>query len=614
MSAWRQGKVLSVLLAALALAVAGGCAAQAPSLALAQEAVRLNNFVTELVNTQCALKAGRPIEFRFENPRRGWIFVAVSGNPPQNGVLVTLDPATGGAPTRLSSEAGGAPLEMMRLLPPGEHSVSLRSEAAASISLIVRTIPELHFASFQYDPHVTSYGPYDWKYLSRHVLRNVNCIIGQGDAAERPLAEEWRKQGKKWLAQCNFPGITESPAGALTAEEISRSWLKLPGYADPAFDGVIADEIGANFPAAQIDAYTNAIRLISENEAHKGQVFYPYCYDVMTRNEAGKRFVETVTGAGGQIAWERYVNETPTEEEAQKAIEKSLKQDLLKWEEAIPGFREHIIVALGYFSMITATSEAVYPGVNYKMHMDMQFHMLATDPALAGLYGVQEYTCGYADDETVRWASRLYRHYCIEGNTEMLSKRYGFTYAPDHLRNPDFDHGTEGWEIKAAEAGSAGAKSFPGYGRFEGRWSEKIGDNFLWTKRSSKGPNIVRQEIRNLTPGKLYSMKLVTGDYGALQAGKSQNSKQALSVSLSDVTPLPEKSFVEIRPNHKENHLGAFDGKNSFYFNYHLKVFRANQTHATLTISDWQTDQDPGGPAGQELMYNFVDVQPYFDE
>jgi len=45
--------------------------------------------------------------------------------------------------------------------------------------------------------------------------------------------------------------------------------------------------------------------------------------------------------------------------------------------------------------------------------------------------------------------------------------------------------------------------------------------------------------------------------------------------------------------------------------NYHWRVFRANGTTAKLTVSDWKSAAEPGGPIGQELMYNFVQMQPY---
>ena len=45
--------------------------------------------------------------------------------------------------------------------------------------------------------------------------------------------------------------------------------------------------------------------------------------------------------------------------------------------------------------------------------------------------------------------------------------------------------------------------------------------------------------------------------------------------------------------------------------NYHWTVFRATAPQANLRITDWAAAGAPPGPAGQELMLNFVQVQPY---
>lgn len=46
--------------------------------------------------------------------------------------------------------------------------------------------------------------------------------------------------------------------------------------------------------------------------------------------------------------------------------------------------------------------------------------------------------------------------------------------------------------------------------------------------------------------------------------------------------------------------------------NCHYRIFRAKGETARLTVSDWQTDTQPAGPVGQELVYDFVELQPYF--
>ena len=35
---------------------------------------------------------------------------------------------------------------------------------------------------------------------------------------------------------------------------------------------------------------------------------------------------------------------------------------------------------------------------------------------------------------------------------------------------------------------------------------------------------------------------------------------------------------------------------------------------AKLTVTDWTSDKDPGGPVGQELMFNFIEIQPYLED
>ena len=53
---------------------------------------------------------------------------------------------------------------------------------------------------------------------------------------------------------------------------------------------------------------------------------------------------------------------------------------------------------------------------------------------------------------------------------------------------------------------------------------------------------------------------------------------------------------------------------NPYRMNYHQVVFRAQDETARLTLADWAGDRDPGGPVGEELIWNFMQVQPYFGE
>ena len=131
----------------------------------------------------------------------------------------------------------------------------------------------------------------------------------------------------------------------------------------------------------------------------------------------------------------------------------------------------------------------------------------------------------------MRFVGKLYRHYAIDGKTEMLTKDPLFL---THLQNADFEKGTEGWTLHPAEAGTIAARSFPRYGRIEGRFMglgrpadpEHIGDTFLWMKRSEKGPNTFSQTIEDLEFGRLYSMKMFSCDYNDLVNATQGNRKR----------------------------------------------------------------------------------------
>jgi len=53
-----------------------------------------------------------------------------------------------------------------------------------------------------------------------------------------------------------------------------------------------------------------------------------------------------------------------------------------------------------------------------------------------------------------------------------------------------------------------------------------------------------------------------------------------------------------------------FNTKHRCPMNYHGRVFPTKGKRGKLTISDWQNDKKPGGPVGQVLMFNFIEVQP----
>ena len=555
----------------------------------------LNNLVTELLSVTSP-EGAKPLEFTC--PREGWAFITSTAGKGAAGkagpVSITLDGRA------LYAHQGPGTLEAMRYLAKGPHQ--LRTSGPGGLErLVVRAIPELVFSKFGADPHVHEYGKYDWEFLSRHVLPNINVLVATGAKDQEPHLRQWKRQGKRVLAECGVPGLRGTEP--VTAEDAWKYWSAARGMSDPLFDGVLADEFWGGLPEAKLAAWTEAVRRIRGDARFKGKVFYPYCAP-MYGAEPSRRFLREVTGAGWRFAFERYLPEPRDRRAARAYLDTALRHTIASWRREMPGAEAQMIVCLGTFSQPPESLD-VDPGVNHKVFLDVQLNLLANHPDCFGLGGVMTYLSSYTDEETVRWMGRLFRHYCIEGRCEPLS---GDPYVLPHLDNGDFEDGTRGWTVAAAEPGSVEARTSPGFSWLQGRYPRtNQGNTVLWMKRSPKRPNAVSQQVKSLEPGRLYTLRFYSGDY----RDQSVKQKHAISVELAGAEVLHEKSFQHVFANCYSHHHGPFDRQHRAWMNYRWLVFRAKGTEATLRISDWAGPTSPGGPAGQELMINFVQVQPY---
>ena len=133
---------------------------------------------------------------------------------------------------------------------------------------------------------------------------------------------------------------------------------------------------------------------------------------------------------------------------------------------------------------------------------------------------------------------------------------------------------------------------------------EHIGDTFLWMKRSEKGPNTFSQTIKDLQPGRLYSLKMFVCDYNDLITPKPKKVDEAKSFS----TVLIEGADVDVTRSFSEIYASDPEPKIPVCITYHWKVFRARTSTATLTVSDGDTP-----PFGQEQAFNFLEIQPYHE-
>jgi hypothetical protein len=579
----------------------------------------LNNLVWELYRAAPGKINGRQT-VPFPNPRRRWGFYALTAEVGAGG---TLRVVRDGAPEDILISLAGplsTTVEAMRPLPPGEHRLVLSATGPCVVkSLVVRSIPELVYADYFCEPHVTEHGPYVGAFLDRYVLPHINTSIISGRPKDRPEIQRWLDRGGRWLNHCGVPrtkaggklagvNVAAAPEDAkpepVDALDAAAYIAGTAGFSDPRFSGAIADEFGDSEPLCTV--YADAVRRLARDPKFGGRKFYPYANQLYTGPE-GIEFIRALVATDSTIAWKRYLKTQADVTAARSFLRQELVDNAWGYRKAVPDSLEHIDVCFGTFS---APNEFLNtnPGVDYRTYLEMQFRLVANDPAFWGTYGLMSYLASYSDEETVRWVAALMRHYGIEGRTELLSND---PHDLPHMVNGDFAQGTQGWTIAPASPGSIRTGRKDKFGWLQGRYPPTPeGDTVLVLKRSGKEANVFSQKIKALTPGRLYSFRMFSADFDDM--GKQET--HALAVTLDGVELIPRKCFTHVGHNCYSHHAGPYNRENRAWFNYHWRVFRAKSATATVTVSDWAKPNTPGGPIGQQIMCNFAHVRPYFPD
>lgn len=552
----------------------------------------LNNLVSELAHARSRQMLTEP-EIPFMNPRDGWCWFQLAGS-----ARVRLDGAEG---LLLENQADRTPQEAMRYLPAGRHRLRIEGQPT---DLIVRTVPVLFYNVYQTDTQIKPFGVQTWDLLEKLYFPACNTIEGARVYEEETA--RWHAQGKHWVLPV---GVPERKSQALGVEELLQYWHQSPGYSHPMVHGVQIDEFTGRYGEAEYGTFAEAARRLAADPKFRGRLWIPFV--TVDPDRPGRRaFFEAVLEAGWPLSLEIYLPEKPTAQMNQAEIERRMAGRLAQWEKLLPGLVRRTIVC-PMFSSLPYCMTNTLPSVDFKVHLDVQMHHLATHPALFGLYGVQPYRSNYADPDTLQWMGRLLRHYAIEGRTQRLGND---PYELAHVQNPDFEQGVQHWEVQPAEIGSIRTGSYRGLGALEGRWppSEPCGNHFLIFRRSAKAPNQISQKIQGLQPGRRYCLKVISADYQDLVAGRSQKRPTGLSILLEGVKIETGPSHAFDWPIRSFQPVGPFTQEKPFWMTYHWRVFRAEGPIGKLILTDWQAGRQPGSPVDQEILAHFVELQPYF--
>lgn len=536
---------------------------------------RLNNLVTEV------LAAKGDGSYSFTTTRDGWIFASAAGTE------VLLD-------GRKVIDAATPRGETFRNIPYGRHTLEVKG-MRADTPVVVRQIAEI----FNYCPGANSFvaenKPYDWDFQKKYVHWGVTTQNG-GNIPDEHRA--WfRGQGYIWLANLGTTKLVDE-------NDLTRRLEKAAGMTRPAFDGCTCDEQFFGQPE-MLDWYTRGLKAYS-NPGNR--LIYTWIVGKPGTPGVDNEFLSASREASegyGKVLFEAYCRTKATEREARDYLENYVTDTLTKYRRWCPGIESSTGICLGNFNQVPILSLAHHPEVDYKYYLDMQYHLIATDPAFANLGCSGYWGSYYGDRELHRWSFALTRHYCVEGATELLSKKYGFSYLPGHLVNGDFRGSLDGWtskgNVKVDEHSGFGSKS-------QNRWGGNggLGDTFAVLSRGEGTEDSLSQTVKGLVPGRLYTLQFAAFDVDDVKAHRIAPRRFGIKATLGASAVVDaDRSWVHIDKRVKGRYAHN-DGVARI--NLHHIVFKAQSPEVLLTLDD--ADAKPG----EHLGINYISVTPFYED
>jgi hypothetical protein len=253
------------------------------------------------------------------------------------------------------------------------------------------------------------------------------------------------------------------------------------------------------------------------------------------------------------------------------------------------------------------------PSVDPRRLMDEMMYRFANDKRFFGLGGVSFWHTTSADPAIVKWASTLFRHYCIRGNTNKLSdeanENFSLAYAPGHVTNPNFD-GATGWTITPGDVGKAGTDSYVQLTELQRKYpgGHTLCDGYCWFERTAVAENTAEQTLTGLTNGRLYQLTWLTGDVEDLDGDTSSEKTIVGRYTLTNATELSNSQDTF---NSGSNEVGGFNAGNPYWMNWRTVVFRATSTTSDLMIGDYESAGVPGGDIGDTTWIGYVRLFPH---
>ncbi|NLG13381.1 MAG: hypothetical protein GX561_04150 [Lentisphaerae bacterium] len=540
---------------------------------------KLNNLVTEILNekTQATQKS-----YEFTTTRDGWIFVAIKNIDKPT---VTLD----GKLTIINPDTPR--FETFRNLLAGKHTIEIDNPTDGG-QVIVRQIAEI----FNYCPGANSFvkenTPYDWEFQKKYAHQAVTTQNG-GSIPE--IHRKWFKEsGYYWLANQMSTKLVDD-------EDLTNRLNNAKALNGDTYDGVTCDEQSFS----SVEMLGRYIKGLKAYKNPKDKLIYSWCYGKpVTPGLAHDYIASTVNFTKGKskLLFEIYCRTRESEQVARDYLDTYAVDTIQKLKEFAPAAMQNTGIIFGNFNQIPILSLQHHPAVDYKYYLDMQLNLVANHPAFEGLGTTGYWGSYYGDHELHRWSFMLLRHYCVEGNTTMLSDQYGLSYIPGHISNGDFEKTLDPWTPQ----GDVRADSIAQYAHAsQNRWggNNGVGDTFAVFTKTPETTSTLTQIAKNLIPGKTYCFQFVTADYNDIKDKKHNPRQYGITVDLGpNAEIIPELSWIHIDRRSKGRYAHN-DGVARTNLN-HI-VFTAKAPSTPITFSNEKSLD------GEQLVLNYVMLVPF---
>lgn len=551
---------------------------------------RLNNFVTELPVERTAYGV------YFVAPSKGWYFMRCD------------NPAA----------------EKMQYLDAGRHPVPLTTLYGSKV--VVRRVKQIEIGGESDILGRTDFGNrpngyhYGLDFFDRFLRPNMNTMSmwewerSRHAKAMTVFEERGIAQTYSMSMNCGLPVWSDPVA-------LAAAITNCNGYLEKML--ISLDETSIERPRKVQYAIAEALWSLSDVEDLRLGVYYN---DAMRRCFTDKMIAPSVLaaiancgGGTGTLRPEAYSAALPSYEETRR-----------KGVEHYPKFQASVeaMAPVASASILYHVSGYVAPYLwcdypastaDFKVYFADLVRSFATDPVYHDIPGVSFDAIFRIDEELLRWMANVFRYYAIEGHTDDICAKYGFRYFPGHLVNNDFDRGLEGWDVKPAPDGGITAMTIKGFGEdvlcFRECENTPYGDTFVVMKRGEKGPNVLRQTAKGLTPGRRYFLSVLTMDLADVKTPGSVTGPTHFRVDVEGAKIVPETRFrMEFSTGTRTSFRRSYRGKPCVGRVTDRFVFVPESDAATISLGDWDDANTPGGRIGGETVVTYLICRPYYTE